>query len=143
MAADTYHLMCVGGDEVGVAVEREVTREEEEYCNLAVQYYSRGQEVLKKAKTDRSIWYSIESDLAAVHFTLAQQLQERPPLSRRNLSEVHVLYTHTHDVHLFFWRIMCVFQVFLPKYQLIFITACAYDVCYVNRFIPGHYMYSS
>ena len=76
-----------------MAVEGEVTREEEEYCNLAVQYYNMGQEVLKKAKTDRSIWYSIESDLAAVHFTQAQQLQERPPLSRRSLSEVRVLCT--------------------------------------------------
>ena len=42
-----------------MAVEGEVTREEEEYCNLAVHYYNKGQEVLKKAKTDRSIWYSI------------------------------------------------------------------------------------
>ena len=74
---------------VGVSSEGgEVTREEEEYCRLAIQYYTRGQEVLKRAKTDRSIWYSIEADLAAIHYTEGQQLQERPPLSRRGLNEV-------------------------------------------------------
>ena len=91
MCAETHHLLHEGEgqDEGGKTLgQGEVSVEEEEYCQQALQYYSRGQEVLKRVKTDRNIWYSLESDLAAVHFTLAQKLQERPPLSKRNLTEV-------------------------------------------------------
>lgn len=84
MGADTYLLL----HEQDELVERELSIKEEEYCKRAIQYYTRGQEVLKRAKTDRSIWYSIELDLAAVHQMIAQKLQERPPHSRNDIPEV-------------------------------------------------------
>ena len=84
LCAEAYHLL----HEEDI-IQREVSIAEEQYYSQAIQYYTKGQEILKRAKSDRNIWYSLESDLAAVHYTLAQQLQERPPLSKRSVSEVH------------------------------------------------------
>ncbi len=85
LSAESYHLLQIDESD---NTNSEVSSIEEGYYNQAVWYYSKGQDILKKAKCDRAIWYSLESDLAAINYTYAQQLQERPPLSKRNISEV-------------------------------------------------------
>ena len=68
--------------------QHEFSSQEKLYYNRAIGYYIKGKEVLRRASTDRSIWYNLECDLASVYYTMGQQLQERPPLSTLTVSEV-------------------------------------------------------
>ena len=93
VAYGTLHHPMNSHEEIDSEVKEErhqyeFSSQEKLYYNRAIGYYIKGKEVLRRASTDRSIWYNLECDLARVYYTRGQQLQETPPLSTLTVSEV-------------------------------------------------------